>query len=606
MREVLRVFWRQMFGRNELARRRVHWKSSIARESEASATIFLVMRRMRVPLITLIVLFAVSVLGLTLIPGQGADGRPVRMGFFDSFYFMSYTATTIGFGELPQPFTSAQRLWVMATIYLTVIGWAYAIGSILTLLQDRAFRRALALRHFTRKVAGLREPFLLMAGYGRTGEVLGRSFDSLGQQFVVIDQSADRIDALELAAYRADVPGLVGDARDPRSLGIAGLDHPYCAGVLALTDDDEVNLAVTMAAALLRPGIPVIARTVSLPVTARMRAFGTPTVVNPFDRFGDQLRLALRSPASFQLMSWLQGGPGSAMPDRGRPPADGRWVMCGYGRFGRELTRDLRAEGLDVTILDTLEPGEEPDPDIFVGDASDPAMLDRARLSGAVGFVAGTDNDTTNLSLLAAARRINPDLFLAARQNQPASAPLFRAMEIDSLLVPAEFVANQVSAQLSTPLLWRFLQDMPARGDDWAQEQIARLETIGRLGATCTLPALWTTTIDGPQAPALRSWLSGPDRPLADLLRSPADRSAPLEIVVLMVQRDGLRTLAPGGGFQLATGDELLLAGRSDDRRALESTFSDAATAEYVLHDRTVPSSWVWRRLSRRRLTPAA
>ena len=34
------------------------------------------------------------------------------MGFFDAFYFMSYTATTIGFGELPQAFNDAQRMWV--------------------------------------------------------------------------------------------------------------------------------------------------------------------------------------------------------------------------------------------------------------------------------------------------------------------------------------------------------------------------------------------------------------------------------------------------------------------------------------------------------------
>ena len=63
------------------------------------------------------------------------------MGFFDAFYVMSYTATTIGFGEIPYPFTYNQRMWVTISIYLTVIGWAYAIGSLLALLQDRAFRR---------------------------------------------------------------------------------------------------------------------------------------------------------------------------------------------------------------------------------------------------------------------------------------------------------------------------------------------------------------------------------------------------------------------------------------------------------------------------------
>src|SRR4051794_8389216 len=217
-----------------------------------------VLRRMRVPLITLILIFAVSVLGLSLIPGQDDAGQPWRMSIFDSFYFMSYTATTIGFGELPYPFTDAQRLWVMGTIYLTVIGWAYAIGSLLALLQDRAFRSALAMQHFSRKVARLREPFLLIAGYGRTGELLGHSFDRLGRRFVVLDRVDDRIDGLEMDSYHADVPGLVADAGDPGYLAVAGLDHPYCEAVVALTDDDEVNLTVVMAAALLRPELPVI------------------------------------------------------------------------------------------------------------------------------------------------------------------------------------------------------------------------------------------------------------------------------------------------------------------------------------------------------------
>ena len=79
-----------------------------------------------------------------------------------------------------------------------MVGWAYAIGSMLTLVQDRSFRQALALRRFTGKVARLREPFLLLAGYGRAGELLAKAFDALGQQLVVIDESSDRVDALDL------------------------------------------------------------------------------------------------------------------------------------------------------------------------------------------------------------------------------------------------------------------------------------------------------------------------------------------------------------------------------------------------------------------------
>ena len=69
----------------------------------STGAIFLVLRRMRVPFIVLILVFSISVLGLTLIPGEQPDGGTEPMSFFDAFYFMSYTATTIGFGEIPYP-----------------------------------------------------------------------------------------------------------------------------------------------------------------------------------------------------------------------------------------------------------------------------------------------------------------------------------------------------------------------------------------------------------------------------------------------------------------------------------------------------------------------
>jgi voltage-gated potassium channel len=570
-----------------------------ASATEASETIFLVLRRMRTPLIVLIVIFAVSVLGLKLIPGQDAQGHPWRLGFFDAFYIMSYTASTIGFGEIPHPFTYAQRMWVTVAIYLTVIGWAYAIGSLLALLQDRAFRQAVALQQFRRKVSRLREPFLLIAGYGRTGELLGHAFDALGRRIVVIDSSDDRIDDLELDSYRADVPGLVGDARDPGHLGIAGLGHPSCEAVLALTDDDEANLAVTMTAALLRPDLPVVARTTSPAIARQMGAFGAPSVINPFDVFGDHLRLALHAPASYQLLGWLQGGPGAELPARGEPPRAGHWVVCGAGRFVRELARDLGAEGLDVAVVKAAAvvgtaDREEPS---STGDWSDPVQPDLGR---AAGFVAGTDSDTTNLSLVASARRANPDLFVAARQNRSASTPLFATMAIDALLVPPEVVAHEVYARLSTPLLWRFLREMPARGDEWAAGVVDRLTALcGR-----HLQTLWKVRLTAAEAPAVHAWLASGRARLGDLMRDPANRDGPLPAVPLLVLRGEDCSLAPDRDFPLAADDEILLAGRPAARRALDTTLLLEPVGEYVLSGRRVPSSWIWRRLSRHEARP--
>ena len=80
----LLLFWERLFN-PESVRRSPRWRVPLSTAGRASASIFLVMRRMRAPLIVLIVIFAVSTVGLTLIPGQDSAGRPWRMGFFDAF-----------------------------------------------------------------------------------------------------------------------------------------------------------------------------------------------------------------------------------------------------------------------------------------------------------------------------------------------------------------------------------------------------------------------------------------------------------------------------------------------------------------------------------------
>ena len=197
-------------------------------QEAASSAMFLMLRRMRASLNLLIVIYAVSVLGLTLIPGVDGQGAPWHMGFFHAFYFMSYTATTIGFGEIPYAFTHAQRLWVTLCIYLTVIGWAYAIGTLLGLLHDRGFRQAMAVQRFARHVRRIREPYYLIAGYGQTGRLLGHALDARGKRFVVLDIDELRIDETQIENYRADVPALAAEAGNPAHLRLAGLSTRHC------------------------------------------------------------------------------------------------------------------------------------------------------------------------------------------------------------------------------------------------------------------------------------------------------------------------------------------------------------------------------------------
>jgi Trk K+ transport system NAD-binding subunit len=86
---------------------------------------------------------------------------------------------------------------------------------------------------------------------------------------------------------------------------------------------------------------------------------------------------------------------------------------------------------------------------------------------------------------------------------------------------------------------------------------------------------------------------------LGDLLRDPQDRSHPLEVVILLVARNGSEVLVPDDDLELQAGDRLLLAGRPAARRAMESTLELDASAAYVIDGRAVGSSWLWRTLTR-------
>jgi Trk K+ transport system NAD-binding subunit len=294
---------------------------------------FIVLRRMRAPLIVLIVIYAVSVLGLTLVPGVDAEGRAAPpMSFFHAFYFISYTATTIGFGEIPNAFSDAQRLWVIVCIYLTVIGWSYSIVTLLSLLQDKAFQSVLRIGRFTRRVRQLQEPFYLVCGCGETGALVCRALDELNLRFVVVELREERVQELDLEDFKTDVPALAADAQVPQVLEMAGLRHRHCRGVLALTNDENANLAIAIAARLLNPELAVLARADSPMAVANMASFGTQHIVNPFERFAEYLGLAIEAPHTIRLLEWVTGLPGQEMPELHRPPA-GPWVVCGHGRF---------------------------------------------------------------------------------------------------------------------------------------------------------------------------------------------------------------------------------------------------------------------------------
>ncbi len=514
--------------------------------------IFLFLRRMRAPLITLILAYAISMTGLVLIPGVDDQGQVWHVDFFHAFYFVSFMGSTIGFGELPYEFTAGQRMWVVLAIYLTVLSWLYAIGKIFALLQDPAFVRALTEARFIYAVRKITEPFLVVCGYGETGSLLVRALSARNIRCVVIDRDPEHINDLQLEELGIDIPAFCGDASETEHLREAGLAKPNCAGVIAVTDSDDVNVKIAVTTKLLKPRVPVVCRASSREAMDNMSSFQTDHIINPFEAFAEHLGMAIRTPSINQLHRWLVARAGRELQEPVLPPK-GLWVICGFGRFGQAVARYLRAEDIDVRIIE--QDAENAPEGAVIGSGTDYEPLHEAGIEQAAGIVAGTDNGANNLSIIMTAREINPALYLVARQDRRADTDIFEAARIDLIMEPSRIIVWRILPLVTIPLLAEFLAQVRRQTEDWAQKLLHRIQVMTHARS----PQVWAVAINEQEALAVHDALcAGAEIRLGDLLRAPRKRDERLNCIPLLLQRGDKEYVLPEDGLDLQVGDRLL------------------------------------------------
>ncbi len=542
---------------------------------------FIIFRRMRQPLLTLVITYAIAILGLTLIPGRDADGNTWYMSFFHAFYFVSYMATTIGFGEIPHEFTDGQRLWVTFSIYATVVGWIYAIGTLISLVQNKTFQQAVTEKRFERRIRSLREPFYLVCGYGVTGSELVRSLIEHKQHAVVIDINQHRINDLELDALIEAVPGLCADAQPPVHLVRAGLKNKLCSGVVAVTNSNEANLKIAITSKMLNPDLQVICRADSHDIEANMASFGTDFIIDPYDTFGARLSTALQAPCMYLLHQWLTGMADQCLNDPVYPPVEGRWVICGFGRFGKAIYNRLQKEEIEIVVIEmTPEITGKPDTAFVHGRGTEAATLIEAGIHSAVGLVAGTDDDANNLSIIATALEINEELFTIARKNHNDNEALFDALSCNMVMSPGSIIANKIRALLVVPMLYEFLGKAYFKDDEWACELVSRIS-----GAISdVVPDIWEVNIDETDAYAVTQMIHrGHDIQLTDIQRDRYDPDRQLNAVALLyIGKEG-KTLLPAGDLVLNEGDKLLYCGQVGIRHSMEWNLQNVNVLEFLL-----------------------
>ena len=557
---------------------------------------FLVMRRMRGPLLLLSFVYAVATLGLTMIPGVDDRGDLWYMDLFHAFYFVSFMGTTTGFGEIPYAFSDAQRMWTLIFIYITVATWIYTIGALIRLLSSDLLRNALTIYQFERQVRQIREPFTLICGYGDSGSKLVSAARRRLLRVTVIEIRQDRIDALMLDDSDVFVPGLCGDASIPGNLMLAGINHPQCQYVVALTNDNEANLHIAITAKVMNPGVQVICRADAHDIEANMASFGTDYIIDPFDSFARDLGLATYAPYQFLLSLWLRSEPGDELTEVQIVP-EGRWIVCGYGRFGQAIVNEMLSHGLSVQVIEPDISRKNLPADTIFGDGTGEEILTAAGVADAVGIIAGTDDDSNNLSIIVTALGLNPGLFVIVRQNEQANQALFRASPASVAMEPSAVIARKIRTILTNRTIDEFLSLARARDDRWARSLTNRIRDLGQQ----TMPETWEVIINGDDTAAVTGAIrNGKQMMIGHLLQDYTQREDTLPVIALFHANDSGAFCLPPIHTRLSEGDKLLFIGEGLSYWKMKWTLANDSALEYVLTGENQPQTWAGKLLWRK------
>jgi voltage-gated potassium channel len=526
-----------------------------------NSALWIVLHRMRAPLLVLIITYSVSIIGFLLIDGIDDDGNIYRMTIFDSFYVVTYTATTIGFGEIPYAFTPAQRIWMSMIVYATVMGWFYSLGTLITLLQDKLLLSQLAQVKFEKYVKKLNQNFLIVLGYNYISSEIIKKAIASGVRVVVIERDEKKVNELNLENYTPHVPCLIADVHDPKALQKAGINLKYCKAVIALFENDELNLRVALTTKLLNKNVKLAVKSTTHNHAEDLKDLGVEVVENPFEIISELIQMALCDSNMKVLQMWLYRSERLRLNTPNLPK--GKYIVCGFGRMGKILYKILKDNNIDVTFIEPSKKAlrgvpQEIKNEIITGSADDKELLIEAGIEKAVVIIASTNNDTQNLSILTSAKKINPDIFTIARENEVEDLSVFNNAKINLVFIPARVLINKTTNYLIAPYSSRFLELVKKDNNPLLSQKIVTKlhEEIN------SNPKTFGLKITQNDAYAVHRYLTVKNATITlDIFyRSLINREFKNKIVALILIRDDEEYLLPKSDMIIEEDDKILFA----------------------------------------------
>jgi voltage-gated potassium channel len=133
----------------------------------------------------------------------------------------------------------------------------------------------------------------------------------------------------------------------------------------------------------------------------------------------------------------------------------GHVIICGYGRIGVMLARELAAAGTPLIVIerntDRLAEAETAGHLTLAGDATEEDLLVRAGVARARTLATVLPDDAANVFITLSARSLSPKIEIIARGEVPSTESKLRQAGADQVVLPTHIGAERIARMVLYP-----------------------------------------------------------------------------------------------------------------------------------------------------------
>jgi voltage-gated potassium channel len=228
----------------------------------------------------------IAILVLTVV-GTAGFHYIEHWSWFDAFYMVVITFSTIGYGEVHE-LSHAGRVFNIGLIMTGVALVLLMIGAMTQALLEFELGKVFGRRRMERDIANLKDHYII-CGAGRVGSSVALELSRKPYPFVIIENNEKSLTDLDPKWL-----SMVGDAASEKTLRQAGIER--ARGLVAATTTDATNIYIVLTAKSIRSSVKIIARASEERAEKHLKTAGADMVISPYVAAGHRIAQSFLRP----------------------------------------------------------------------------------------------------------------------------------------------------------------------------------------------------------------------------------------------------------------------------------------------------------------------